>query len=148
MSLARWFTPDPHRWQGVRPVNILLLRLFFLLVVVFVGYDSATTLAGYHGSWHHVQTAAWSMWAGFAVVSAFGIFQPLRFLPLVVFDVVYKAIWLGLVAWPLWRSGTLAGHPAEEMTVAFLWGVLPLVAMPWGWAFRHYFRRSGASIAT
>jgi hypothetical protein len=40
-------------------------------------------------------------------------------------------------AYPLWSQGTLAGSPAEEITSEFLM-VLPIVAMPWGYAFVHY----------
>jgi hypothetical protein len=43
-----------------------------------------------------------------------------------------------LVAYPLWMAGELAGSPAEEMTVAFLWVVLPIMAMPWPYFVRTY----------
>ena len=31
--------PDYERYEGVRPINIYLLRLLFLLIVVFVAGD-------------------------------------------------------------------------------------------------------------
>ncbi len=138
MRLAALFRSDPARHEGVRPVHILLLRIFFFLVVVFVGFDAWSSILGHEGPWDHVRAAALSMWAGFALVSVIGVYRPLTMLPLVLFDIVYKPIWLAAVAYPLWSRGELAGSPAEEMTYAFLWVLLPIVAMPWGYARRRF----------
>ena len=55
-----------------------------------------------------------------------------------MFEIVYKIIWLVIVAYPLWSTNRLAGSPAEAMTYAFVWVILPIVAMPWAYAFRTY----------
>jgi hypothetical protein len=39
-SIKSTFSPDYERYEGVRPINIYLLRLLFLLVVLFVASDS------------------------------------------------------------------------------------------------------------
>jgi hypothetical protein len=39
-SVKTIFEPDYERYEGVRPINIYLLRLLFLLIVVFVASDS------------------------------------------------------------------------------------------------------------
>ena len=132
------FKPDYERYEGVRPINIYLLRLLFFLVVVFVGSDSWSAILKHQGPWDHVRAAAICMWAAYAVLSLFGLIKPLRWLPIVLFEIFYKIIWLVIVAWPLWSTNRLAGSPAEEMTYAFLWVILPIVAMPWGYAFRTY----------
>jgi hypothetical protein len=41
-----------------------------------------------------------------------------------MFEIVYKIIWLVIVAYPLWSRNQLGGSPAEEMTHAFVW-VIP-----------------------
>jgi hypothetical protein len=61
-------------------------------------------------------------------------------IPLVLFVIGYKSLWLVAVAYPLWRSGTLAGHPAEAMTRVFLMVPLAIAAVPWGYVLRHYVR--------
>ncbi len=132
------FKPDDERYEGVRPFNIYLLRLLFFLVFVFVGYDSWTSILNHEGSWDHVKAAALCMWATYSLLSILGIFYPLKMLPLVLFEIIYKILWLIIVAYPLWSADRLAGSPAEEMTKAFLWVVLPIVAMPWKYAFDNY----------
>jgi hypothetical protein len=138
MRMQAWFRPDPERYEGVRPINIYLLRLLFLLVVVFVGYDSWSSLLTHQGAWDHVRAAAVCMWGAFALLSIIGVLYPLKMLPLVLFEIIYKVVWLIIVAYPLWMAGELAGSPAEEMTVAFLWVLLPIIAMPWGYFVRTY----------
>jgi hypothetical protein len=48
-------------------------------------------------------------------------------------------LWLMVVAYPLWSAGTLVGSSAEGTTSAFLWVLLPIVAVPWGYVFGTYF---------
>ena len=137
-SLTAAFKPDHERYEGVRPINIYLLRLLFLLVVIFVASDSWSAILQHEGPWDHVRAAAVCMWAAYSVLAIFGLLQPLRWLPLVLFEIFYKVIWLVIVAYPLWSTNQLAGSPAEGMTHAFLWVILPIVAVPWGYAFRTY----------
>ena len=132
------FSPDHERYEGVRPINIYLLRLLFLLVVLFVASDSWSGIFKHHGSWDPVRAAAVCMWAAYSVLSVFGLINPLRWLPVVMFEIFYKLIWLVVVAYPLWSTHRLAGSPAEEMTYAFVWVILPIVAMPWSYAVRTY----------
>jgi hypothetical protein len=78
------------------------------------------------------------MWASYSLLSIVGVFHPLKMLPLVLFEIIYKLVWLVIVAYPLWSAGQLAGSPAEGMTNAFLWVVLPIVATPWKYALDRY----------
>lgn len=137
-SVKAIFKPGYERYEGVRPINIYLLRLLFLLIVVFVASDSWSAILKHKGQWDHVRAAAVCMWAAYSVLSIFGLINPLKWLPIVMFDIVYKIIWLVIVAYPLWSTNQLAGSPAEEMTYAFAWVILPIVAMPWAYAFRIY----------
>ena len=130
--------PDYERYEGVRPINIYLLRLLFLLVVVFVASDAWSAILKHEGQWDHVKAAAVCMWAAYSVLSIFGLINPLKWLPIVMFEIFYKIIWLAIVAYPLWSTNQLAGSPAEGMTRAFVWVLLPIVAMPWPYAFRTY----------
>jgi hypothetical protein len=132
------FKPNRERYEGVRPINIYLLRLLFFLVVVFVASDSWSAILKHQGPWDHVKAAAICMWASYSVLSIFALINPLKWLPIVMFEIFYKIIWLIIVAYPLWSTNRLSGSPAEEMTYAFLWVILPIVAMPWGYFFRTY----------
>lgn len=132
------FQPDHEHWEGVRPVNIYLLRLLYFLMAAFVATEAWTTILTHQGAWDHVKAVAFCVWAAYSTLSVFGLFQPLKWLPIVIFMIFYKSLWLLVVAFPLWRAGTLAGSPAEEMTGVFLMIPLPIIAVPWKYAVQTY----------
>lgn len=136
--LIRFFAPDP-RFHGVRPVQIWGLRLFFLLMLVFVAPSAWRVLLTHEGAWDPVRAVAFAMWATYPALALFGLIHPLRWLPLMFFTIGYKTIWLAFVAVPLWQAGTLWESPSGEIARSFL--ALPLLAtvVPWGYAWRTYF---------
>ena len=138
-------TPDHARYEGVRPIQIFAMRVGYVLVLVTVGNIAWSRILQHQGGWDPVVAAAMSMWAGSSVLSVFGLIHPLRWLPIVLFEIAYKSIWLAIVAYPLWSSDRLSGSPAEAMTYAFLWVVVPIGATPWGYVLRTYVLPSRAA---
>lgn len=124
--------------DGIPPINIHLMRLIYLLMLVFLGRDSWTTILTHMGDWAPFDAMAWCTWAAFASLGLVGIFQPVRMLPILLLEVFYKVLWLAVVAYPLWTSGKLAGSAAEGMTYAFAWVILPIVALPWPYVLRTF----------
>ncbi len=137
-SLFNIFKRDYERYDGVPPINIYLLRLLFTLMFLFLGYDSWSHILRHTGPWDPANSAAWFMWGGCAIVAFIGILRPLKMLPIVLFEIVYKVAWLIVVALPLYRQNQLTGTPAEGMADNFMLVILPIVAMPWRYFFRTY----------
>ena len=129
------------RYDGVRPLNIYLLRLVYVLMFVVLGKDTWTQILTHKGGWQPEDAMAWCVWTAFATLAGLGILRPLKMLPILLLEVFYKVLWLLIVAYPLWTAGTLAGSAAEGMTAAFLWVILPIIAIPWGYAFVNYVYR-------
>ena len=132
------FRSDAERYEGVRPIHMYSLRTLFLLIFLFVGYDSWSVLLKHEGAWDPMRAAAWSMFASYSLLSILGVFRPLKMLPIVVFVVLYKSVWLLFVAYPLWAAGNLAGSPAEEMARVFMWVPLAIVVVPWKYVLDKY----------
>src|SRR4051812_26993022 len=126
MPLASLLRPDYERYEGVHPLQVHLGRVGYALVFLTVGYRSWASLFTYHGTWDPIQAAALAMWASSSLLSLLGIVYPWKMLPLVLFEIGYKVIWMTAVAWPLLRSGQLVGSPAEELTYPFLPVVIPI----------------------
>jgi len=140
MNIASAFASDPQRFDGVRPFNIWGLRLFYLLMLVFVVPDAWHGLLTHQGPWDPLRAVAVCVWATYPALAVFGLIHPLRWLPLMIFSIGYKTLWLVFVAWPMWQAGTLAGSPAAETAIAF--APVPLLAavVPWGYAYRTFVR--------
>ncbi|HEV7763537.1 MAG TPA: hypothetical protein VGQ76_00920 [Thermoanaerobaculia bacterium] len=138
MAISYVFRPNTERYEGVRPIHIYLLRTLFLLVFLFVGFDAWSYLLKHQGAWDPMRAAAWSMFASYSLLSIFGVFRPLKLLPIAIFIVLYKSVWLLFVAYPLWTVGQLAGSRAEGMAKVFMWVPLMMLAVPWKYAFDKY----------
>jgi hypothetical protein len=132
------FKPDYEKWEGVAPVKIYLLRLLYALMLIFLGKDAWGFIFTHKGAWDPQEAMNFSIWASYAVLSIPGLLHPLKMLPIILLEILYKCIWLVLVAYPLVASNQLSGSPAEGMVYVFAMVVLPIVAMPWKYAFRKY----------
>src|ERR1700685_664071 len=116
-----------ERYEGVRRINIYLLRLLYVLMFFVLGKETWTHVLTHQGAWDPTNAVAWRVWTAYATLAVMGIVNPVKMLPIVLLEVFYKVQWLILVAYPLWSKGTLAGSPAEDTTSAFLWAILPIV---------------------
>ena len=132
------FTPNYERYEGVRPINIYLLRLFYFLMAFFVATDSWRAIITHEGPWDRFRAMALCVWAAYTTLAVFGLIHPLKWLPIMIFMIFYKSLWLMIVAYPLWREGTLANSPAAEMTYAFLGVPVAMIAVPWKYVFENF----------
>jgi hypothetical protein len=67
-----------------------------------------------------------------------GLRYPLEMLPLLMFELAWKAIWMVAYGLPQWSAGALPPTFAEDMfNIAFGVILMPLV-IPWGYVWRHY----------
>jgi hypothetical protein len=130
-----------QRYDGVRRINIYLLRLVYVLMFLVLGKDTWTHILSHQGPWEPDNAMVWCVWTGFATLAGLGIIRPLKMLPILLLEIFYKVMWLIIVAYPLWSEGSLAGSSVRVETSAFLWVILPIVVMPWGHVFVTYIYR-------
>ena len=138
VTVKRLFKPDYERYEGVRPINIYLLRLLYFGIMVLVGSDAWRSILHHQGPWDHLNAVAFCVWAAYPTLFVFGLFHPLKWLPLVLFMIFYKVLWLLIVAYPLWRANALAGSPAEQMAHAFIGAPVMILFVPWRYVFENY----------
>jgi hypothetical protein len=74
----------------------------------------------------------------YPTLAVLGLIHPLRMLPIILFMIFYKTVWLAAVAFPMWQAGTLAGSTAGAMARDFSWLWIPVIAVPWGYVWRTY----------
>lgn len=136
--LRTLFAKDPARYDGVRRINIYLLRVLYALMFFMLGQTVWQEILSHEGPWDPYEAMAWSVWAAFSALAGIGILHPLRMLPILLLELAYKGLWLVLVAYPLWSEGRLAGSSAEGMTTVFFPVVLVALILPWGHVVRRY----------
>jgi hypothetical protein len=89
-----------------------------------------------------------SFLGAFALLAVVGIRYPLKMLPLLFFEFVWKAIWVVAFGVPMSLSGGLDPNASfggtETLTNSLLGVVLVPIVTPWGYVFEHYVRAPGA----
>jgi hypothetical protein len=82
------------------------------------------------------------MLVAMSILVLVGLRYPMQMLPIMLFESLWKLIWLGTVAVPLWRAGTMDAATAE-MAFAVSFVVIVLVTVPWDHVVRRYVRQPG-----
>lgn len=121
----------------VSRLHLAGLRVFYGLMAVFVAPTAWQALLTHQGDWNPLHAMAFCVWAVYPTLGILGLWHPLRMLPLMLFMLGYKTVWLAAVAFPLWRAGALWGTPTGEMAASFAALPLAYLAVPWRYVWRH-----------
>ncbi len=90
-----------------------------------------------HDPWELKQGVVVAMLVAMSVLALLGLRYPARMLPILMFEVGWKLLWLGTVALPLWMDGDLSGATREE-TVKILWVGFIIAVLPWRHVVRQF----------
>ena len=132
------FSPNLDKYEGVRPINIYLLRILNFLMFALMSIDAWKVVFFHEGQLEKYRAMAICVWAAYGTLGFFGLFKPLKWLPIVLFMIFYKTLWLIVVSLPLWKTNQLEGSPAEELTYIFIAAPFMLLIIPWKYVFQNY----------
>jgi hypothetical protein len=134
----------PARRDGLlslRTYRVNLMRAGYLLMVVGLAatkwplLGSAASLPVFEG----VVTALLTAMSLLAIV---GLRYPVRMLPLLIFESLWKLIWLGVVAVPHLVAGDMNAETSRVLfSVSFV--VVILAVTPWDYVWKRYVRAPG-----
>jgi hypothetical protein len=80
--------------------------------------------------------------AGLGATAALGLRYPVQMLPVLIFELVWKAIYLTAFALPMWSAHQITAAMAEDMkAVAMVVIFIPLI--PWRYVFAQYVLKRG-----
>ncbi len=81
-----------------------------------------------------------SLLGGVWLLAILGLRYPLQMLPLLMFELVWKAIWLFDYGLPQWYAGQVPTTFAEDFAAITAGVILMPIVIPWGYVYRHYFK--------
>ena len=84
-----------------------------------------------------------SVLGAFALLAVLGIRYPLKMLPLLLFELLWKSIWVLAFGLPLVLSGRLGPETTETLTACLMGVVLVPLVTPWGYVLKHYLKAPG-----
>jgi hypothetical protein len=129
--------------EEVGVIRLYLLRAMYLLIAagLFISiWPGIFSSSGRAADSHSVVN---SFLAALSLLSLVGIRYPLKMLPILIFESLWKAFWLLVFALPMHLS---AGLDEYSSGVAFACGmgvVLTPLVIPWRYVINHYILAAG-----
>ena len=138
--MKKLFEQDHDRFDGIRPINIYGMRFIYILMATLLAMDVWTHIITYDQKWDPSDAMNWSVWAAFTLFAVIRIFHTVKMIPIMVLEIVYKTIWLILVALPLFQDGNLSDDTTDGMIFPFILVILPVTFVPWGYVVKKYIK--------
>jgi hypothetical protein len=125
---------------GVSCLRLNVLRCGYLLLVLGLGPMIWPELLGLAASMSLQRSVVVAMLCALSLLSLLGLAWPLRMLPLLLFEMTWKVIWLAAVASRLWL-GHRFDAAAMEMTIECLVVVAIFAVTPWDYVFAAFIKQ-------
>ena len=122
--------------------RLYTLRICYLFLVFGLGLMVGPIVLHHtpeYASAHGIQC---SLFAGLCVTALLGLRYPVKMIPLLLFELTWKAIYLIAFALPLWSAHQINPATAEDIqSVLMVVILIPLI--PWLYVFENYFLKHG-----
>jgi hypothetical protein len=120
-----------------------LLRATYALIAVGLTITIWPDIVSPPQSLSHMGSVVRSVLGAVALLAVLGIRYPLALLPLLLFEFLWKSIWVLAFGLPLWLDGRLDPDTAETLRACLMGVVLVPLVTPWGYVWRRYVRAPG-----
>jgi hypothetical protein len=120
--------------------RLYMLRAMYLVLVVGLGAMIVPEIVSHELTSRGVIPALLgAVW----LLAFLGLRYPLEMLPLLMFELAWKSIWMIFYGLPQWSAGQYPPTFAEDFfNIAF--GAVLLIVIPWGYVWRNFVKRPGA----
>jgi hypothetical protein len=133
----------PTAIDPIVPVwRLNILRLFYAMIALLMGNVIWRQLIFGSANWPPMTGAAKALLAALSLLCLLGLRYPLAMLPMLIFEIAWKTIWMALIAYPAWANGRMT--PGVE---GLFWECSPVfvmyLIMPWRYIWHHYAKPRG-----
>ena len=122
-------------------LRLYVLRATYLLLVIGLGAMIVPVLVSHELTSRGVIP---SLLGGVWVLAFLGLRYPLQMLPVLMFEFVWKSIWMIGYGLPQWSAGELPPTFAEDFVNIGAGVILMPLVIPWGYVYRRYVKLPGA----
>jgi hypothetical protein len=123
--------------------RLYLLRAGYLLIAVGLAIMIFPDIIRPSENLSHMGAVVRSMLAAVSLLAFIGIRYPLKMLPVMFFELLWKSVWLLAFGLRLWSSDKLNKDTAETLNECIFGVIVVLVVIPWDYVFKHYLKAPG-----
>ena len=134
----------PSIWKRgeheVSLVRLYVIRVTCLATVIAIGLDDLPALIWPDPVGRGMITC---ILGGLWVMALIGIRYPLLMVPILLFEFVWKTIWLLRFGLPQWLAETGSPRLSADLIEIGLFPFIFALIIPWGYVWRHYVKAPG-----
>jgi hypothetical protein len=123
-------------------IRLYTLRASYLVMAVGLGVTIWPVVLHHTNELAATKGIQIALLAGLGATAALGLRYPVQMLPILLFELVWKAIYLIAFALPLWSAHRVTAAVAEDIK-ACLMVVIFIPLIPWRYVFAHYVLKHG-----
>ncbi|MBV9267270.1 MAG: hypothetical protein JO061_13955 [Acidobacteriaceae bacterium] len=135
---ARSRTASPE----ISVFRLYTLRLAYLILALGLGVYVWPVVLNHTNGLAIAEGVRFALLAGLGTTAVLGFRYPVQMLPLLLFELIWKGIYLIAFAMPLWSAHQINAAAAEDIK-AVLMVVIFLPLIPWRYVFAHYVLKPG-----
>jgi hypothetical protein len=128
--------------NGVSVLRLNLLRVFYAVLFFGLATFIWPEVIHHSSSFAVAYGVRFSLLAGLGAMAGLGLRYPLQMLPLLLFELVWKAIYLIGFALPLYLAHRIDSATAEDIR-SVLMVVVFIPCVPWRYVFANYVMKAG-----
>jgi hypothetical protein len=117
--------------------RLYTLRLCYLILAGGIGTFFWPSVIHHTSEFASSSGVRMSLLAGLGLMAVLGLRYPMQMIPLLLFELMWKAIYLLFFALPLWQAHQITDAVADDIkSIAMVVIFIPLI--PWGYVARNY----------
>ena len=122
--------------------RLYTLRMAYLIMAVGLGIFVWPVVIQHTNELAATSGIKLALLAGLGTTAVLGVRYPLQMLPILLFELIWKAIYLAAFALPMWSANQITPRTAEDIS-AVLWVVIFIPLIPWRYVFANYVLKRG-----
>jgi len=123
--------------------RLYVLRAMYLLIAIGLAIDIWPGILAPPGNLSHMAGVVRSVLGAVSLLALLGLRYPLKMLPLLFFELLWKSIWVLAFGCRLWLNNQLNADTKDTLFACLMGIVLVPITIPWGYTFKHYFSAPG-----
>ncbi|CAH1200660.1 hypothetical protein PAECIP111893_01523 [Paenibacillus plantiphilus] len=123
-------------------LRLYILRALYLFVVLGLAVMVWPGVIFREEPMELMESAVNSMLAAYWLLCILGLRYPLQMLPILLWELVWKSLWLIVVAVPQWATGVMDESTWEVAFSCLMVVIFPFI-IPWRYVFLIYVKRRG-----
>ncbi|WP_430906629.1 hypothetical protein [Maribacter sp. 2-571] len=125
---------NPPKWR------LHIMRGLFFLNFISLAFDNWATILFPIEQMDTLTGVSISFWAAFSLLNLLGVRFPLKMIPILLLQLLYKSAWIIGTYLPALKNSALDTSLESFLRVCIAGIVLNLLIIPWGYVYKYYLK--------